>query len=260
MTEERGHGFHHRGQLYADNQPPPLQAAPWMRAAAPLQRGPFQTQPVVPASSASASFNPLMDNQVPRFPVPNVIQDMETQLSTLMSRINVLERENQHMNERLKDHESLTASMQQHTPVVRVTLPTQPPRLGIFTGLKPAGGSEVHFSEWQSRVKQFLTETDDVDSPDTFRKVKASLRGIALEQVKECVTGGEILDKLTRVYGNLLTPEDMYSSFVRMSQERKETPASFFSRLWAAFNHLNNNSQFTPLQANAKIFHTFMCK
>ena len=209
----------------------------------------------------------------PRFPSPrhNMAESNSSNYSQLINRIEQLERENLSLKEKINNDEAASSLLHLHSsqmreqsnprytvPEVKVVYPSQPPRLGIFTGLKPAGGSEVDFAEWSARCKSYLCESEGNDSRDVLRKVRSSLRGIALEQVKDCSSASSIIDTLKQVYGNLLTEEDQYVRFVKLAQEKRESPASYFSRLWSSFSDLNQRNQYSAMQANSKIYHTFM--
>lgn len=218
--------------------------------------------------SQSGQTSPFLH---PRFPNPVLMPRLSgpgsqpTDVEILMEKLHSLERENNSLHGRLKEQETLTHKMSQDmlntnpatVPVIKVTYPTSP-RLGIFTGLKPRGGGELDYGEWASRCRQFINESDVQDMYDVTRKIRSSLRGIALEQVQKCTDATDMLRTLDRVYGNLLTEEDQYARFIKLSQEKRESPASFFSRLWSAFSALNMTHQYSSLQANSKIYHTFM--
>ena len=223
----------------------------------------FNLSPVFSATPASRPVTNLRypTSSHPRFPSPMAGSSTSTNdYSQLMNRLDQLERENLALKERLNNNEAVsnTSYPVYNVPEVKVVYPSLPPRLGIFTGLRPAGGGEVEFAEWSARCKSFLCESDGNDSRDVMRKVRSSLRGIALEQVKDCSTATSIIETLNLVYGNLLTEEDQYVRFVKLAQEKRESAASYFSRLWSSFSNLNQRKQYTAMQANSKIYHTFM--
>lgn len=170
-------------------------------------------------------------------------------MAQLLNRMDLLERENQSLKDQL-------ASYPPHPPY-QVTVKAPPPfiRLGIFTGLKPSGGSEIAFDEWCNRAQQIIQEEGDRDA---FRRIKSSLRGIALEQIEEATTSFELISSLRAIYGSTATEEDKYAAFIKMQMARKEQPSNFFSRLWAAFADLNTNKAYDVHDAQRKIFHTFM--
>ena len=237
----------------------------------------LQTRPATPRTGSTDSARGLHSiGQIspfhPRFPNPVTMPRLSGpgsqihDVGNIMEKLQSLESENSTLHARLKEQEVLTSRMSQElhsknnsttTPIVKVTYPSSP-RLGIFTGLKPRGGGELDYGEWASRCRQFINESDTHDMYDVTRKIRSSLRGIAMEQVQMCDNANDILRTLERVYGNLLTEEDQYARFVKMSQEKRESPASFFSRLWSSFSALNVTRHYSSLQANSKIYHTFM--
>ena len=182
-----------------------------------------------------------------------------TALLQRMEQLEALQKENEVLRERLTlqaaQHEKELACL--HAPVtVNVKAPSSAPRLGIFTGLKPSGGAEVSFNDWHDRVSQYLQEASQDE--DTCRRVKASLRGVAANQVKNCTSSSDVLKTLLAIYGNVSTEEDLYAQFVRMEMYKGETPSDFFSRVWHTFTDLNKNDTYVEDVANKKIFHTFM--
>ncbi|KAK7106911.1 hypothetical protein V1264_014933 [Littorina saxatilis] len=140
--------------------------------------------------------------------------------------------------------------------IVHVKAPTQSPRLGIFTGTKPGGGAEVNFNDWKERVEQFLEE--EREEGTRLSRVRASLRGLAKVQTKQCTTGGDILSTLQSIYGATKTVEDLYLEFVQMSATKSETPADFLTRLWAKFSEVNRDNQYTRDETQRKVYHLFM--
>ena len=177
-----------------------------------------------------------------------------TPLLARLDQLEALQLENVALRERLAAQPSHAAPP---VPVnVHVRAPTPAPRLGIFTGLKPTGGAEIAFNEWFDRATQYLQEaTDDAEA---CRRVKASLRGIAAEQVKPCTTGDGVLQRLKEIYGELGTDEDLYAQFVKMQMGKGETVADFFSRVWTAFTKLNSVDKYSADDANKKVYHTFL--
>lgn len=166
-----------------------------------------------------------------------------------------LQEENRELRSRLAAQDE--TSQPQPAPItVHVKAPTPAPRLGIFTGLKPKGGGEVSFSDWTERVRQYLQEVQDAD--EALRRVRASLRGVVVEQTKDCQTAQNILQSLTNIYGDVQTTEDLYLQFVRLRMEKKELPSDFFSRVWSCFTDLNKEATYTATEAAKKVFHTFM--
>ncbi|KAK7490629.1 hypothetical protein BaRGS_00008077 [Batillaria attramentaria] len=175
------------------------------------------------------------------------------------------------LSEKLKDLEALrdenadlrsrlaAGSGDQSKPgpiTVHVRTPVPPPRLGVFTGLKPKGGGEVAFTDWVERVEQYLFEAQDPD--EAFRRVRASLRGLAAEQAKTCKSAQDIVNSLKGIYGTTQTQEDLYRQFARLRMEKKEPPSEFFSRVWGSFADLNKDGTYTETEAARKVFHTFM--
>ena len=143
-------------------------------------------------------------------------------------------------------------------PVVHVTYPSPPPRLGVFTGQKPRGGNEIEFSEWHARCKAYLSEHFKVDVSEQTQRIRASLKGIAYEHVKLLSNPHDILKALSDLFGSLLTEEDRYARFVKMTPERKEPASTFYGRLWDAFLYINQDHTFSPTQMYSKVYHTFM--
>lgn len=184
------------------------------------------------------------------------------QLAALLQRMEQLEAV-QEENELLRERLTLQAQQHErelgqfHAPVtVNVKTPCPAPRLGIFTGLKPSGGAEVSFTDWHDRVSQYLQEANNEE--DTCRRVKASLRGVAANQTKNCISSSDVLKTLTEIYGSVKTEEDLYAQFVRMELHRGETLPDFFSRVWHTFTDLNKNNTYGEDIAHKKIYHTFM--
>lgn len=189
----------------------------------------------------------------------------------LMQRIAELERQNHIAQQQLLTQANVS-SRRNHSgnlspgsssslptpPVVHVTYPSPPPRLGIFTGQKPRGGNEVEFVEWHARCKTYLSEHFKIDVSEQTQRIKASLKGIAYEHVKLLSNPHDILNALNELFGSLLTEEDRYAQFVRMVPERKEPAATFYGRLWDAFLRINQDNTFSPVQMCSKVYHTFM--
>ena len=177
----------------------------------------------------------------------------------LMARIAELERDNQVLHERARQATSPSSTpMYVPPPTVNVSYPNPPPRLGIFTGQKPRGGGELEYNEWRTRCHQYLAENETTDPNELTRKIKASLKGIALAHVKSVLNPRTILRKLDSLFGSLLNEEDKYARFVKMQHDKKEGAAAYFSRLWQSFISLNSDDTYSPNQANSKIYHTFM--
>lgn len=140
------------------------------------------------------------------------------------------------------------------TPTVIVKLPSQT-KLGIFTGLDPKGGQEIAYHEWKGRVETYLLETTDKD--EAYRRVLASLKGLALSQVKSAKSAEEIVKTLTSLYGPIDSTEDRYLKFVEMRPNKGEKPSQFFVRLWDAFNKLNKENVYSSDATKQKIYHAF---
>ena len=168
-----------------------------------------------------------------------------------------LQAENSDLRNRLAGQGNEPMPHQQPTPVtVHVKAPTPAPRLGVFTGLKPKGGGEVGYNEWHERVTQYAQESQEPQ--EVARRVRASLRGIAAEQAKNCDTADAILQCLSAIYGDVKTTEDLYLEFVRLQMGKTELPSDFFSRVWSRFTDLNKDGAYPRPEAAKKVYHTFM--
>ncbi|XP_070187701.1 uncharacterized protein [Littorina saxatilis] len=139
-------------------------------------------------------------------------------------------------------------------PVV-VKVPPPPMRLGTFTGLAPKGGQEVAFKEWKDKVDTLLVEGSE--DGEQFRRVKASLKGLALNQVKDAKTSEEIVNTLANLYGEVKTAEEQYIEFIKMRPTKSEQPSNFFSRLWEKFVILNEEGIYEADEAQKKLYYAF---
>ena len=207
------------------------------------------------SSSLLGDGNPLLGAESNPAPYSSTAYDNER----LTARIAELERDNQLLQERMRLNPSASPNpVYVPSPTVNVTYPNPPPRLGIYTGQKPRGGGELEYGEWRTRCHQYLAENDTADPMDLTRKIKASLKGIALDVVRADLNPRSILKKLDSLFGSLLNEEDKYARFVKMQHDKRESAAAYFSRLWNSFLSLNSDDTYSPDQANGKIYHTFM--
>ncbi|KAL8610609.1 hypothetical protein ACOMHN_006328 [Nucella lapillus] len=157
----------------------------------------------------------------------------------------------------LEGHERQRTENPYHqTPlVVNVKVPTQPPKLGIFTGLKPTGGQEVGYTEWKDKVDSYLLEGPE--EGEAFKRLIASLKGLAIEQVKKCRIATDITSTLKKIYREVQTGEDRYLDFVKLQLTKGEKPSEFFTRVWDKFVFINQDGAYTDEDARKKVYHTF---
>ena len=152
--------------------------------------------------------------------------------------------------------DSATLGSNRAPPVVHVHVraPVLPPRLGVFTGVKPSGGAEENFKDWKDKVSQYFEEEkEDV----RFPRIRGSLKGLAKEQTKACSTSDSLIQALTDIYDSTQTAEDLYLEFVQLQISKGETPADFLSRLWKKFCDVNRDEQYSSKEVNKKVYHVF---
>ena len=101
---------------------------------------------------------------------------------------------------------------------------------------KEARIEETTYKEWKDKVDSYLLEGPD--EGEAFRRVKASLKGLALSQIKDCQTAIDVSETLKKLYGEVQTPE------VQMKPKKGEKPSDFFARVWDCFVHLNDNGSY----------------
>lgn len=140
-------------------------------------------------------------------------------------------------------------------PTVNVKVSPPPLRLSTFTGLAPKGGQEVTFKEWKDKVKAAAIESPE--EGDLFPRIKASLKGLALNQAMKCKNSKEIIDVMTSIYGDVKTCEDKYRDFLQLKPMKGETAGDFFNRLWDKFVCLNEENEYDEDETKRKIYHTF---
>lgn len=144
-------------------------------------------------------------------------------------------------------------------PAVNVTVraPLPPPKLGVFTGLKPEPSSrEVIFSEWKEKVDAYLQEGPD--ERDSLSRVRGSLRKLALTQAGECLSAWAVVKVLDQIYGAVSSADDLYGEFVRMTLKKDEMLGEFFSRLWEFFLRLNKTKLYSDEEVRRKVYHQFI--
>ena len=124
--------------------------------------------------------------------------------------------------------------------------------------MNPSGGGQVLFTDWKEKVEAYMRESPD--EGDAVSRLRGSLRGLAAERVNPCVRAVDIVKKLDEIYGTVLSVEDMYEDFVRLSIQKGETLSDFLSRLWNCFLRLNEAQQFTELDMSRKVYHSFITK
>lgn len=155
-------------------------------------------------------------------------------------------------------NQQLLAALQEKattTPVVQVHVaPQNMNRLKMFTGLSPVSKEEVTFSEWEAQVDHLLQAKDvaDVD-----QRVRASLRGLAFEQVKDCRTAADIVKILQGIFGTTQSGEDLYQSFLEMTMQKKESASAFLLRLWSRLIQINKTTKFTEEDLQCKLYRAF---
>lgn len=143
-------------------------------------------------------------------------------------------------------------------PVINVTVapPQSVPRLRVFTGLPPTGGVEVNFPDWEKQVEQLLLESGE--GGDSLQRVRASLRGLAREQVADCSSVKDIVARLRQLFGPTKSADDYYVDFLSRKIERKENPSSFLLRLWDELSAMNKVTKFTEEDIRRKLYRTFL--
>lgn len=155
-------------------------------------------------------------------------------------------------------NQQLLAALQEKTntaPVVQVHVaPQNTNRLKIFTGLPPTSKEEVTFPEWEAQVDHLL-QTKEVGEID--QRVRASLKGLAFDQVKDCSTATEMVKTLQGIFGTTLSGEDLYQSFLEMTMLKKEPASAFLLRLWSRLVQINKTTKFTEEDLQCKLYRAF---
>lgn len=141
------------------------------------------------------------------------------------------------------------------TPITVHVSQNPPTRLNVFTGVKPSGGNEVMYRDWRERADAYLREVRD--EGEAFSRLLGSLRGLAAEQVKGCKNTSSILKTLDSIYGIVLTQEDLYENFVKLTMVKDEKPSDFMSRLWASLVDMNKTGTMTADDISRKAYHAF---
>lgn len=154
---------------------------------------------------------------------------------------------NQHLLEALQER---TAT----PPVVHVNVAPQTNRLKVFTGLSPTSKEEVTFTEWEAQVEHLL-HTPDVGDVD--QRVRASLRGLAFDQVRDCQAAAEIVRTLQTIFGATQSAEDLYQSFLELTMQKKESASAFLLRLWSRLLQINKITKFAEDDLQCKLYRAF---
>ncbi|XP_025107458.1 uncharacterized protein LOC112572124 [Pomacea canaliculata] len=139
---------------------------------------------------------------------------------------------------------------------VNVNVSSPPPRLGIFTGLPPTGGQEVKFAEWRERALAYQEESTDGEDI-RVKRLRASLRGVALQQVKNCPNSREIVATLRKMYEVRESGEDVLVDFLSMKPHKEEGTAGFLLRLW---DRLARSGKFEEREIRRKVYHALLAQ
>ncbi|KAL8580428.1 hypothetical protein ACOMHN_054342 [Nucella lapillus] len=138
--------------------------------------------------------------------VDSVNENLEAQVAALkrqLEALSAIKKENLTLKQQLMDQSSqyeqeLTSL---RTPVtVQVTAPPPAPKLRTFTGIQPTCGNEVNFKDWEAQVEHLRI---DATIPNVLHIIKASLRGVALHQVRSCTSVDELEGKLRIPFGDV---------------------------------------------------------
>lgn len=168
-------------------------------------------------------------------------------------RVAELERQLQELRESHAREMAALRGDPSHHITVQVQQPIVP-RPRIFTGLPPKGGNEVGFPEWEQQTEQLLSDP----SSNSVDRVRSSLRGLALEQTKDCQTTAEILNTLHTLYGVISTTEDLYEEFCSLPLQKAEQPSQFLLRLWDKLLKMNKTTKFSDRDCRIKLYRAFM--
>lgn len=113
-------------------------------------------------------------------------------------------------------------------------------RLSNFSG--EASKSDVSFQQWRYEVKGLLR--DEIYTEATIlQAIRRSLRGTAadfLHNMGEDVTVQQVLDKMERVFGNILPPEAILEQFYSAKQQQNEKVATWACRLEETLSKLES--------------------
>lgn len=166
------------------------------------------------------------------------------------------------MREAMKDGQSAAtaggeSASASTTPIsVTVKPQTPPPRLGVFTGLKPSGGMEVSFKDWIQRAEAYLAETPEPE--ESLRRIRGGLKGLTRAQTDGCKSAEEVLERLKAMYDTVKCTDDLLFEFSQARQNRGETVSDFFGRLWGLFIKLNEQKTFNEKDVQRKVYHAFV--
>lgn len=104
-------------------------------------------------------------------------------------------------------------------------------RISQFSG--DAAKSDVSFEQWRFEVKGMLRD-EIYSEPAILQAIRRSLRGTAAEflhNMGEDVTVKRVLDKMERIFGNILPPEAILEQFYSAKQQQNEKVAMWACRL-----------------------------
>ena len=199
----------------------------------------------------------------PATPPPEAEPTME-ELRQQLADMAGLRQRNRDLQEHLADlaarHDQELAQLRQQmrqqqaqpqTVNVQVTAPTPTPRLKVFTVLAPTGGNEVNFTDWEAQAEQIAIDPNVREEVQTLR---TTLRGLALEQVKQCLTAAEVIGRLRHSFGDVKAPEDLYLDFCEIKMDKKELPSQFLLRLWNSLLHINKTTHYDEHELSVKLY------
>ena len=116
------------------------------------------------------------------------------------------------------------------TTITSTVLPG-PARLSTFSG--EAGKGEVSFDQWRYEVKGL--EKDGLYKPALIlQTIRRSVRGTAADvllTMGEDITVVAVVEKMSRIFGNILPPETILENFYSAKQGQYEKVAGWACRL-----------------------------
>ena len=175
---------------------------------------------------------------------PEMDQDQEDKAELDLLRLRMVQLQRQYDDLAVRSREAA------RTPIV-VEAPLPQQRLKVFTGLPPTGGLEVCYQEWEKQAEMVVTEKNAKD------RLMSSLRGLAFEQAKDCVTASEIVRTLKDLFGEVRPADDLYIRFAESKIGKGEGPSDFFIRLWSDLTTINKTTRFDSSDFDQKLFRTF---